>query len=396
MTGTGAGSSYEVLIVGGGNAGISLAARLLRQGASDVAVVESQAVHRYRPLLNYVGTGQATMKSLERPAADVAPVGCTWLRGEVVAVDPDDPSILTRAGRRISCSTLVVCPGLEEDWDAVPGLAAAYTEGWAGSTFDVSTAPQVWPALQAVRSGTVLFTVPPEPAPCGPTALKPLFSACDHWRRAGVLDSLDVRLVLPGSTPLGVPGADRALESALASFGVEVLREARVRRMGTRSATVGTRDGDLELGDLAYAHVVPHYRAPAWVSDSGLAASSGLVDVDPHSLRHRRHPSVWALGDVAAVATRPSGGALRKQVEVLAHNIVAAGDDAPMWHYDGYTVMPITVSRNRLLLAETDREGRPSPSLPLLDLTRPRRVTWWFDRYVLPRLYFRRILRGKV
>ncbi len=62
---------HEVLIVGGGNAGISLAAKLLRDGADDVAVVESESVHRYRPLLNYVGGGEATMSSLERPADSV-------------------------------------------------------------------------------------------------------------------------------------------------------------------------------------------------------------------------------------------------------------------------------------------------------------------------------------
>jgi sulfide:quinone oxidoreductase len=67
---------HEVLVVGGGNAGISLAARLLRDGAEDVALVESEAVHRYRPLLNYVGGGEASMASLERPAARVVPDGC--------------------------------------------------------------------------------------------------------------------------------------------------------------------------------------------------------------------------------------------------------------------------------------------------------------------------------
>ena len=49
---------HELLIIGGGQAGISLAARLLRDGAQDVAVLESEPVHRYRPLLNYVGAGQ--------------------------------------------------------------------------------------------------------------------------------------------------------------------------------------------------------------------------------------------------------------------------------------------------------------------------------------------------
>ena len=222
---------HQVVIVGGGNAGISLAARLLRDGATDVAVVESEAVHRYRPLLNYVGAGEATMASLERPASAVVPDGCTWVRDGVVSVDVERPERAAAGRRRIGCTTLVVATGLEEDWDATPGLAEAYAAGWAGSTFVVETAPRVWPALRDLTSGRVVFTVPPEPAPCGATALKPLFMSCDHWRRAGVLADVDVHLVLPGPSPLGVPGADRILEQTLASYGVRVLREARVARV---------------------------------------------------------------------------------------------------------------------------------------------------------------------
>ena len=205
---------HELLIIGGGNAGISLAARLLRDGAQDVAVVEPEPVHRYRPLLNYVGAGEATTSSLERPAAKVVPNGCTWIRDQVVTVDAAGPSVLTRAGRRIGCSALVVSPGLEEDWESTPGLAEAYAPGWAGSTFVVDSAPRVWPALRDLSAGRVLFTVPPEPAPCGATALKPLFMACDHGGAPGCCRTLDIHLVLPGPTPLGVPAADRLLESA--------------------------------------------------------------------------------------------------------------------------------------------------------------------------------------
>ena len=162
----------------------------------------------------------------------------------------------------------------------------------------------------------------------------------------------------PRSSPIGVPSADDRLEAILTSYGVDVLRSAQVTAVGDRRLTVSTPDGDRELDDLAYAHVVPHYRAPAWIAESGLAGVPGLVDIDPVTLQHRRHRSVWAIGDAADVATRPSGGALRTQVDVLAHNLIKAESAPPRW-YDGYTVMPITTSRHRLT-------------------------------------YFRRILRGKV
>ncbi|GAA1446366.1 FAD/NAD(P)-binding oxidoreductase [Mycobacterium cookii] len=389
---------HDVLVVGGGNAGISLAAKLLRDGAHDVAVVESRPVHRYRPLLNYVGGGEATMSDLQRPADSVVPDACVSIRDEVVVVDPDAMSVLTASGRRIGCSTMVVCPGLDEDWAATPGLREAYAARWAASSFDDDTAADVWLALRDLRSGRVVFTVPPEPAPCGATALKPLFLACDHWRRAGVLGDLDVHLVLPGASPLGLRGPDERLERLLAAYGVRVHRNATVRSLGDRSATVATPTEDEVLQGLAFAHVVPHYRAPRWVADGGLAGShpAGLVDVDPRTLRHRRFADVWSCGDVADLQTRPSGGALRKQVAVLAANLVAARDGTTMEEYDGYTVMPITTARRRLMLVEVDRDGRPRPSVPFPDLTRPRFLTWWVDRYALPQVYWRRILRGRV
>ncbi|MGY1680924.1 NAD(P)/FAD-dependent oxidoreductase [Geodermatophilus sp. SYSU D01176] len=391
---------HEVLVVGGGNAGISLGARLVRDGAPDVAIVAPQPVHRYKPLLNYVGAGQAAVADLERPMRDVVPDGCAWIRDSVEAVDPTAMTVRTRGGRTLHCSTLVLCPGLVEDWAATPGLQSAYADGWAASTYVPGAAPQVWPRLTSLRGGSVVFTVPPEPASCGPTALKPLFMACDHWRRAGVLHDLQVRLVLPERSATGVPRADEVLERALASYGVEVLREARIERVDwdVHAVTVASRTGRRLLEDVAFAHAVPHYRAPGWIADGGLAvdAAPGLVDIDPCTLRHRRHEAVWALGDAADVATRPSGGALRPQVDVLARNIAAARSGGTMQRYDGYTVMPITVSRRKLVLTEVDRDGRPTPSVPLLDPFTPRRATWFLDRYVLPRIYFRRLLRGRV
>ena len=390
---------HEVLVIGGGNAGISLAAKLLRDGVRDVAVVAPQPLHRYKPLLNYVGGGEATMADLERPMADVVPEGCTWIRDAVDAVDPAASTVRTRLGRTLRYTTLVLCPGLEEDWAATPGLQEAYADGWAASTYVPGSTPQVWPRLAALRTGTVVFTVPPEPASCGPTALKPLFLACDHWRRAGVLRDIDVRLVLPERTPVGIAEADEVLERALADYGVEVLRESRIERVDAdlHSLAVTTPTGRQVVEDVAFAHAVPHYRAPGWLADSGLAdPATGLVDTDPETLRSRRHEAIWAIGDAAGVTPRPSGGALRKQVAVLSANIAATRSGGPLQRYDGYTVVPITVGRRTLTLTEVDRGGRLTPSVPFVDPITPRRVTWWADRYALPQVYWRRILRGRV
>jgi sulfide:quinone oxidoreductase len=199
---------------------------------------------------------------------------------------------------------------------------------------------------------------------------------------------------------VALPEADEILDGLFTSYGVEVLRDARVEQVDPdrHDITVTSATGRRVLEGVDFAHVVPHYRAPRWIADSGLAvdAAPGLVDIDCRTLRHRRHGSIWAIGDSAYLGTPSSGGGLRHQVGVLAKNLAAARDGGLMHEYDGYTVVPVTVSKRKLLLVEVDREGRPTPSIPFVDPIPPRRVTWLLDRYALPSVYWRRILRGKV
>ena len=392
------GERHDILILGGGNAGISLAGRLRRLGFEDVAVVDPGPVHRYRPLLNYVAAGQADLSRLTKPMASVIPDGCAWLAQRAVAVDVDAGAVELEDGVRVAYEDLVVATGLEPDLGAVVGLERAMRDGWASTAHLASSAEDVWRAVQRTRDGTVVFSVPPEPAPCGGTALKPLFMACDHWRREGVLRDIDVHLVTPYASILDLPFVEEHLREAVQRFGVTVHHDATVRELDSASrwVTLGTAEGEVVIDKVEEAFVVPPYRAPGWVKALAGEDAAGLVDVDPETLAHRRAPRVWSLGDVAAVQTRPSGGALRRQVEVLADNLRLSRGGGTLRRYDGYTIIPITVDRRRLLLAEFDRTGAPQPTLDRPDLTVPRRSLWAFDRYVEPVVYFQALLKGRV
>ena len=52
---------HRVLVIGGGTAGIPVAARLLRKGHADVAVIEPSSVHYYQPLWTLVGAMRPRM-----------------------------------------------------------------------------------------------------------------------------------------------------------------------------------------------------------------------------------------------------------------------------------------------------------------------------------------------
>jgi len=62
-------SQSRVLILGGGTAGISVAARLRAAGQADVTVIEPSDTHGYQPLWTLVGGGGPP-----KPGSTVVPV----------------------------------------------------------------------------------------------------------------------------------------------------------------------------------------------------------------------------------------------------------------------------------------------------------------------------------
>lgn len=400
-------AAFDTVIIGAGNAGVSLAARLRHDGRQNIALVDPSPVHRYRPMLNYAAAGTARMDRYERSMPKVIPDGVQLLPHAATKIDPTGRTVTlgsrdaADSGPTLSYDNLVLCPGLTPRWDAIPGLDEAYVDGWAVSAHVPEYAGRACAALVREREGTVVFSVPPEPASCGGTVLKALFQACDHWQREGVLDRINVHLVTPFSGILGLEPTDARLRPYISRYGITVHENTHVAAVDHHSRTVQLAGSDpaqtngQEIGGVNLAYVTPLSRAPQFVAESGLGDGSdaGLVEVDPITLRHTRADSVWGLGDAATVDTRPSGGALRSQVAVVADDLRAGGPATP---YDGYTVIPIAVSRDRLMLVEHDRDGRPAPSVRGVDLTVPRRATLLFDRYVQPVIYFRALLRGRV
>lgn len=390
---------HDVVIVGGGNAGISLAAKLQRMGCRDVAVVEPKKTHHYRPLLSFVGGGMATLDDLTRPQEKCMPDGVIWYADEATVIDPERSVVTLAGGHELHYNDVAVCPGSRIDWDAVAGAEEAVSTPAAATNYLPVLAEKTWDMLSSLTSGRAVFAISDRHVPCAPVGLKPLFMAADHWRRTGVLGDIEIELLVEGERLVNHDEADRELRAAADRYGVRVRTEATVEAVYPVSRTLRVRTAQ-GTDDLTYdaLYLAPPHRAPDWIAGSGLSteASGGFVAVDPRTLRHERYPRVWSLGDVATVGTLPSGGALRKQVPVVAHNIAAQRAGRNLREYDGYSVAPVTTSRRELLLAEFDRDGRPQPSVSTPDLAKPRRSTFVFDRYLEPQIYWHRLLKGNV
>ena len=95
---------HEVLIVGGGTAGISIAARLCatEENPPQVAIIEPSDKHYYQPIWTLVGGGVFPKEVSERNEADFIPAGATWIRDAVASFDPAHNALTTRDGKTIT------------------------------------------------------------------------------------------------------------------------------------------------------------------------------------------------------------------------------------------------------------------------------------------------------
>ena len=393
---------HEVVIIGGGNAGVSLAARLERYGVKDVALIEPKDHHLYQPLFSHIAGGRASAKEAVRTQESVTPNGVTWIRDSAVDVDANANTVTLANGSTVAYGQLVVCPGLQYDWDAVPGLAEAVHSPHGASHYEFELAPKAWTLLSGLTSGTAVFTMPAGPIKCGGASQKPMYLACDYWQEQGVLDKIRVVMVQPYPTVFGVPEVDRELDRKIAEYGIELWTNSELVSVDAAGQTANIRN--VETGEQESLHydvlnAVPPQSAPDWLKATDLPAAGdkgGFVEVDRQTLRHLRYPNVWSLGDAAGTTNSKSGGSLRKQTKVLAKNLVAARKGKPLPRkYNGYSVCPFTVSRDTVVFAEFDDRYRPMPTIPRVPTWNESKLSWVVDRDIFPQVYWNLILKGR-
>lgn len=395
-------SHHRILIVGGGNAGISVAARLRRAGQDDVALVEPSDKHYYQPLWTLVGGGCAAAKESVRDQVTVIPRGVRWIKDRATVIDPDNQTVAIGSGELVGYDYLVVAPGIQLDWDKIHGLGGTLGKHGVSSNYDYDLAPKTWEFVRSLRRGTAVFTMPSGPIKCPGAAQKIAYLAAHYWQQQGVLGDIHVILALPTPTLFGVPEFRVVLEKVVERYGIDVRFEHELVEVDpdAREATLVNRQGGAgERVRLPYdvMHVVPPQSAPDWIKKSPLATASptGYVEVDKHTHQHVRWRNVFSLGDAGSTPNSKTGAAIRKQAPVVTANLLAvmSGRD-PSARYDGYAACPFTTARNKMLLAEFDYTMKPHPTIPLIDTQKERRDMWYLKRRGLPFLYWNLILRG--
>jgi sulfide dehydrogenase [flavocytochrome c] flavoprotein chain len=312
----------RIVVIGGGFGGAT-AARWLRRGdpAPDVVLVEPNPTFTACPFSNEVIAGLRDIAAQRCDYRAVAAGGVRVVPQAAAAVDAANRSVTLADGSTLHYDRLVLSPGIDIAWGALPGYDEAAAErmphAWKAGEQTLLLKQQ----LEAMADGgVVVLSAPANPYRCppGPYERASLIAYYLKTRKPHskllLLDAKDAfskqKLFQAAWTKL-YPGL---LEWVSLSDGGKVTRVDPATNsfetdFGTHKADVG--------------NVIPPQRAGHIAALAGVADRSGWCPIDPVTLESKLQPGIHVIGDAAIAGAMPkSAFAANAQAKVCADAIL--------------------------------------------------------------------------
>jgi len=396
------GNAFDIVVVGGGSAGIGVTASLLKRRPSlRIAIIEPSDKHYYQPAWTLVGGGAYDIAATVRNMSEVIPQHAEWIQAAAASFDPGQNLVNLTDGRAIGYMQLIVCPGIRLAWEKIAGLEETLGKNGVTSNYAYELAPYTWSLVKNLKAGKALFTQPPMPIKCAGAPQKAMYLSCDHWLRNHNLDKIDVEFNTAGAVLFGVADFVPSLMeyvkrySAKLAFNSNLVSVDGVNKVACFEIKDGAGNVERVEKPFDMLHVTPPQMAPDFLRNSPLADAAGFCEVDQKTLRHLRYSNIFSLGDACSSPNAKTAAAIRKQIVVVAENVLAEKEDRDLTTlYDGYGACPLTVENGKVVLAEFGFGGKLLPSLPL-NPTAPSKIAWLLKAKFFPWLYWNGMLKGR-
>lgn len=318
-------ANAKVVVLGGGFAGATAARYLtLLDPSLKVTLIERNSYYLPCPGSNEFITslpGHKRPKELRFDYKAIKATGVQSVTGEAKGVDIRNRAVLLADGSTVPYDRLIVAPGIDFRWDAIPG----YDEEAS------LIAPHAWQAgpqtsllrrqLRAMRNGdVVMIVVPQNPYRCPP----------GPYERASLMAHF-LKRHMPRSKVLILDAKTQFSKQALFMQGWKELypgmvewisaeKEGRIERVDVHKRTVHTDFGRHRANVL---NVIPPQKAGKLAQIAGLVDDSGWCPVDPRSFESTLAPGVHVIGDACIATPMPkSAFAANAQAKVCAAAVV--------------------------------------------------------------------------
>ena len=327
MTGTSlaaGGTKKHVVVVGGGFGGAATAKYLRKLDPSiSVTLIEPKAAYVTCPFSNWVLGGLRTMKDITQTYTALRTRhGVNVIADRVVGVDAAKGTVKLAGGKTIGYDRLVVSPGIDFKYDAIPGYSQKIAE---------SKIPHAWQAgpqtvllqrqLHAMKNGgTVVICPPDNPFRCPP----------GPYERASLVANY-LKKNKPKSKIVILDAKEKFSKQGLFTKGWERLYPGMIEwRSSTGGGKVLKLDADkmtleTDLGAVKgdVINIIPAQKAGKIAFDAGLTNEKGWCPVNPSSFESTLHKGIHIVGDACVAGAMPkSGFAASSQGKVAAAAIV--------------------------------------------------------------------------
>lgn len=355
----------KIIVVGGGTAGVGVAAMLQHEGMRNVTIVEPSSKHYYQPLWTLVGGGAKKKENSVKDMKAVLPSNTSWVKNTVKDIVPDENKVFLTDGTPIEYDYLVVAAGMQTDWDAIPGLVEGLKQKDSGvvSIYDYNYCEKTWKTFQKLKNqaATYLFTFQPI-IKCAGAPQKVMWLIEDNMRKDGVREKADITFCTPSPTMFGIKHYSDKLNAMRERKGVNALFKHKLISIDVANKTATFQDLENNVPvkrpyDLL--HVAPMMSAPNFLKGSPISDDNGWVDVDKYTLQSKKYKNIFALGDCTNTPNSKTAAAITAQAPVLVHNLSRVIDGKePDGTYNGYASCPLIIARNKVLLAEFTYGGK--------------------------------------
>jgi NADPH-dependent 2,4-dienoyl-CoA reductase/sulfur reductase-like enzyme len=324
----------QVVVVGGGCAGATAAKYLSwwSDRTIDVTLIEPSPRYVSSPLSNRVIDGEFVLGDLTRSYDSLRRRhGVRLIADRVASFDPNSKRVRLAAGGTLRYDKLVLAPGIDANFDAIEGLAAAHADGrilaaWAAGRDMVLLHAQ----LQAMADGGVFaITIPEAPYRCPPAPYERASLVAAYLQRYKPRSKV---LVLDANQDVVAMGTvfKKAWKELYGDL-LEYRNHYQAIAVDGRTLTVHFEVQEDVRADVL--NVLPPVRAGTVAQAAGLAnVNARWCEVDFASFESTLAKDVYIVGDAIQAAPRmPKSGHLANgHAKVAAAAIIAALRQQPL------------------------------------------------------------------
>jgi NADPH-dependent 2,4-dienoyl-CoA reductase/sulfur reductase-like enzyme len=312
------GAAGRVVVVGGGFAGASCARALKKlEPRLNVTLVEASQTFTACPFSNNVIAGLRDISEQQFGYDKVAADGITLAFTTASSIDPQARTVTLANGSRLSYDRLILAPGIDLRWDALPGYSEPAAERM----------PHAWKAgdqtlllrrqLETMEDGgLVVISAPPNPFRCPP----------GPYERASLI-AFYLKTKKPKSKLIVLDAKDtfskqRLFQAAWKELYPNHLEWVPLSTGGKVTAVepdTNTFVTDFNRHKAAVGNVIPPQKAGRIAEIAGVTDRTGWCPVDPVTFESKQQPNTHVIGDAAIMGGMPkSAFSANAQAKVCA------------------------------------------------------------------------------